>query len=174
MKDFLRTTIGKTLLFIICALSIGGLFGSSLAAIIYNDYGDAIFYKKSEQEIVDNFVSRIVFDKVTQQAQSIIAYANTQLDPSYGDFAPQPTTSPEQENPLKYLDDAALLRLVEETIISAAKTDNFETSEIDFKLLSSSERELMASEDALSIEKWITAIFLISKSRRKEDFTFRV
>lgn len=165
MKDFLRTTIGKTLLFIICALSIGGLFGSSLAAIIYNDYGDAIFYKKSEQEIVDNFVSCIVFDKVTQQAQSIIAYANTQLDPSYGDFAPQPTTSPEQENPLKYLDDAALLRLVEETIISAAKTDNFETSEIDFKLLSSSERELMASEDALSIEKWdYSYIFNIEKS----------
>lgn len=165
MKDFLRTTIGKTLLFIICAISIGGFFGSSLAAIVYNDYGDAIFYKKSEREIYNDFVSRIVFDKVTQQAQSIIAYANAQLDPSYGDFAPQPTTSPEQENLLKYLDDAALLRMVEKSIISAAKTGNFENSEIDFKLLSSSERELMASEEAASVEKWdYTYVLFIEKS----------
>lgn len=165
MKDFLRTTIGKTLLFIICAISIGGFLGSSLAAVVYNDYGDAIFYKKSEREIFNDFVSRIVFDKVTQQAQSIIAYANAQLDPSYGDFAPQPTTSPERENPLKYLDDAALLRMVEESIISAAKTGNFENSEIDFKLSSSTGRELMASSGAASIEKWDYAyVLFIEKS----------
>ncbi len=165
MKDFLRTTFGKTLLFIICALSIAGFFGSSLAAIVYNDYGDAIFYKKSEQEIVDDFVGRIVFDKVTQQAQNIIAYANAQLDPSYGDFAPQPTGAPVPESQLKYLDDAALLRLVEESIISAAKTGSFENSEIDFKLLSSSERELMASEEAASVEKWdYTYVLYIEKS----------
>lgn len=55
MKRFLRSVIGKTLLFLLCALSIIAAAGSALAAAFFYDYG---LYVKTEQYSADIYIER--------------------------------------------------------------------------------------------------------------------
>lgn len=55
MKRFLRSTPGKTLLFILCALSIIAAAGSALAAAFFYDYG---LYFQTEQHSADKYIER--------------------------------------------------------------------------------------------------------------------
>lgn len=55
MKRFLRSIPGKTLLFLLCALSITAAAGSVITAALFYDYG---LYFKTEQNLADIYIAK--------------------------------------------------------------------------------------------------------------------
>lgn len=173
MKDFFRTVFGKTLLFIICAVSLTALAFSAAGALFYNFYENGKFYKESERAIFEDATEYLKYNAASVGVGGLLSKVNAAIDEKRpaAPALPSPKTAPAvkpstereewpiptgaPENKPESLkaaprsDEAEIVR-----VLGSADALSKDEGNIIYRISVYKGAELLASESAGSVVKW--------------------